>query len=171
MDLSWFSFVFLPFCSSFVAGQHMLSSFSLWQSGIPNNADPFPGTLRKPHHYLMLLLIRVTTYSHLWCATVVIVVQDCFSMDLSSSMISAHGKNILHILMNIRLPSLPASILYINMLTVFTTFCFYLCTITDLMLWILKIFDLSKSKFFAGHLSPSFLVSWHMLWTALHFSL
>ena len=50
-------------------------------------------------------------------------------------------------LIGIKLPSLPVSILYLHVSILCLIFVFNFAIITDAMLWILKMFDLTMSPF------------------------
>ena len=64
-------------------------------------------------------------------------------MDLCSSFIFVCRESILYILMDIKLPLLPLTILYLHVSYFSLLFVLGFVIITDLMLWILKAFDLN----------------------------
>ena len=107
---------------------------------------------------------------HFWSAWVVVCTHYYFfCIDLFSLVKFVCRKSILYILMGIRLPSLPVSILYSCFSDFLITFIFNFVKITKLMLWKLKIFYLTMSQPFVATFVSS--VSWHVLWTTMHFSL
>ena len=92
----------------------MLSNCNLLLSGIPNNAGPLPGSTKKLHWYSMPLLIVVTLHAPTCGMHDLLYAHNIFflSIDLFRSVIFVYGYNTLNILMGIKLPSLPVSILY-----------------------------------------------------------
>ena len=86
-------------------------------------------------------------YSHLQYAWVTRCTQYYFlSIDLFRSVISVFGYSTLNILMGIKLPSQPLSILYLHSSVLWLIFVFSLAVITDCMLWKLKCFHLTASN-------------------------
>ena len=75
-------------------------------------------------------------------------------------------RTFIYILLSIKLPSLPVSLLYLYVSILWLLFVFSFVIFSDLTLWKLKIFDITKSNSNATtSLSSS---SWHVSYTTLH---
>ena len=153
MDLSFLVCLFIcfPFWLSFVAWHFMLSSFSLSQSGIPNNDGPFSCSTKKLHQCLRPLIIMVTVHIPLCHLHELLYVHNnVFYRPIQLSDTCAE-KSILYILKEIRLPLPPVSMCYSHISISWLPFGFSFAIITDPMLWRLKTFDLIAS-IFCSHL-------------------
>ena len=123
----------LLFCCSFVVWQFMLSSCSLSQFGIPNNAGPCNGTTRKLYQCFMPLLIMVTLHIPI-CGMheLLYVCNTIYLMNLFGSVMFVCRKSILYIVMCLRLLSLLVSILFLHVSAFCLLFVFNFVIITDL---------------------------------------
>ena len=71
-------------------------------------------------------------------------------MDLFQSTILVSVKSPFNILMGIKVPSHPVSILYLHVVFVWLPFIHSFATITNITLWKLQIFDYTMSKYLVG---------------------
>ena len=128
--------------------QFILSNHSCSQSGIPNNAGPFPASTKKLHQNLMPLLIVVTLNMPIFGIHELFYAHNSMflSMDLFRSAVLVIGKNILNVLMGIKLHLVSASVLYSYIIVVWLLLVFSFAIMTNLTLWKLKIFDLTTSE-------------------------
>ena len=145
----------------------MLKNCSHSKFAIPRNAFPFPGTTKKLLWYLMPSLITMTLHIPMCGILKLFYAQYTIYllMDLFNSFMFICRRSILYILIGIKLPSLPVSILNLHV----SVFCLLFSTT-----WLLLIWCFGKWKICAFPMSNSCVttslssVSWHRLWTALH---
>ena len=131
MDLFACSFICLLCWSASMVSLLILSSCIHSQSSMPNNADPFPGAGKKSHQSSKPILI--VTLHTLICGIheFLYACNTTFlSIDLSGLTILVWGKSVLNILMAIKLPSLPASTLYLHIVVVWLLLVFSFAAIT-----------------------------------------
>ena len=94
--------------------QFILTDSNFYQSSIPRNAGPFLGTTKKLHDCSAFLCLIGILHT-LNCGILeFLCAYHCMCMYLFTSVIGILGKSILNMLLSIRLPSMPASILKFN---------------------------------------------------------
>ena len=101
-----------------------LSCHNLSQSSIPKNIGPFPGTTKKLYKNSMPLWVIATLHMPICNMHKLLSAYNTtiLSMYLFNSTTVLFGESTLNILIGIRLPLLPLSILYSH-IVIFATFC------------------------------------------------